>query len=78
MLRFATRRLVAIPFILFGMALVVFLLMRLIPGDAAMVLLGPYGSPEALARLREDLGLDLPAYQQFGIWLRHVLVGNFG
>lgn len=78
MLRFATRRLVAIPFILFGMALVVFLLMRLIPGDAAMVLLGPYGSPEALTRLREDLGLDLPAYQQFVIWLRHVLVGDFG
>ncbi len=78
MLRFATRRLVAIPFILFGMALVVFLLMRLIPGDAAMVLLGPYGSPEALKRLREDLGLDLPAYEQFIIWLRHVVVGDFG
>ncbi len=78
MLRFAMRRLAAIPFILFGMALVVFLLMRLIPGDAAMVLLGPYGSPEALKQLRADLGLDLPPYQQFVIWLQHVVAGNFG
>jgi peptide/nickel transport system permease protein len=78
MLRFATRRVVAIPFILFGMALVVFLLMRLIPGDAAMVLLGSYATPEALKQLRSELGLDLPAYQQFLIWLQHVLLGDFG
>ena len=78
MLRFAARRIIAIPFILFGMAAVVFLLMRLIPGDAAMVLLGPYASPESLKMLRSNLGLDLPAYQQFGIWLAHVLVGDFG
>jgi peptide/nickel transport system permease protein len=78
MLRFTVRRLISVPFILFGMAIVVFLLMRLVPGDAALVLLGPYASPDALRQLRSDLGLDLPAYQQFMIWLGHVLVGNFG
>jgi peptide/nickel transport system permease protein len=78
MVRFAARRIAAIPFILFGMALMVFLLMRLIPGDAAMALLGPYASPDALKQIRGDLGLDLPAYEQFFIWLRHVISGNFG
>jgi peptide/nickel transport system permease protein len=52
--------------------------MRLIPGDAAMVLLGSYATPEALKQLRSELGLDLPAYQQFLIWLQHVLLGDFG
>jgi peptide/nickel transport system permease protein len=63
MLHFTLKRLVSVPFILFGMAIVVFLLMRLVPGDAAQVLLGPYASPDALRQLRSDLGLDQPAYR---------------
>ncbi|BCP53994.1 glutathione ABC transporter permease [Kaistia sp. 32K] len=78
MLRFIANRLIVVPFILFGMSLLVFFLMRLIPGDAAAVLLGPYAMPEAVAELRRGLGLDLPAVQQYGIWLKHVIVGDFG
>lgn len=78
MLRFVIRRLLIVPFILFGMSLLVFLMMKLIPGDAAVVLLGPYATDDALKELRENLGLDLPAIQQFGIWLSHVLTGDFG
>lgn len=78
MLRFILRRLVTVPFIILGMSVVVFVLMKLIPGDAAVVLLGPYATGEALKELRENLGLDLPAIQQYGIWLSHVVTGDFG
>jgi peptide/nickel transport system permease protein len=78
MLQFALRRLAMVPFILFGVSVVVFLLMKLIPGDAAVVLLGPYASDEALANLRRSLGLDQPFYIQYLIWLGHSLTGDFG
>ena len=78
MRKFILSRLALIPFILFGMAVLVFFLMRLIPGDAAVVLLGPYATPESLANLRASLGLDKPAITQFMIWLTHVAVGDFG
>lgn len=78
MVRFILNRLTLVPLILFGMSVLVFFLMRLIPGDAAMVLLGPYATPEGLAELRKALGLDLPAIQQYLIWLSNVVTGDFG
>lgn len=78
MLRFVTHRLITMPFILFGMSVVVFFLMKLIPGDAATALLGPYATEEALAQLRESLGLDQPMLQQYWIWLSRVVQGDFG
>lgn len=78
MLRFALRRLVTIPFIILGVSVLVFGLMRMIPGDAATTLLGPYATPDSLAALRQSLGLDRPPTVQYLIWLQHVLSGDFG
>ncbi|MEF2978090.1 ABC transporter permease [Subtercola sp. YIM 133946] len=73
-----TRRILfAIP-LLFVVSALSFVLMRLIPGDPARQILGPSGSPEAYAALREQLGLDLPLYQQYWDWLQNAVQGNLG
>lgn len=64
---------------LFGVSLVIFGLIHMIPGDAATTLLGfQSGNPEAMARMQEYLGLDRPLYEQYLIWLGNVLRGDFG
>jgi peptide/nickel transport system permease protein len=57
---------------------VVFVLIRLIPGDPAQVMLGDGADPSQLARLRHDLGLDQPLPVQFALWLGHALHGDLG
>lgn len=78
MLRYLSKRLIlAIP-VLLGVSVIVFLVMVLIPGDPATAILGAYATPENLARLREELGLDKPLVQQYLIWLGNILHGDFG
>src|SRR3546814_11063111 len=71
------RLLLAIP-TLFLVALAVFLLVRLIPGDPAQVMLGEGASPEAIASLRTELGLDEAVPVQFATWLGRSLGGDLG
>jgi len=59
-------------------SLLVFGITQLLPADAAVTLLGQNATPEALAAVRERLGLDAPAWLQYWHWLTHALQGDFG
>lgn len=74
---FLRRLLAAVP-VMFFVALFVFLLLRLAPGDPAQMILGDQATPDQLAAIREHLGLDQPLPQQFLRWLASVLSGDFG
>jgi glutathione transport system permease protein len=71
------RLLLAVPTLL-AMLTVVFILVRLVPGDPAAVMLGDQASAEALASLRTQMGLDQPMLAQYLHFLRDMLTGNFG
>jgi peptide/nickel transport system permease protein len=78
MFRFAAARIaMAVPTLLI-VAVSVFVLIRLIPGDPAQLLLGDLAMPASLADLRARLGLDRSLPAQFGIWFGHVLQGDLG
>lgn len=63
---------------LFIVAVIVFLLIHLIPGDPAVVLLGDDANVADIAKVRKDMGLDKPLALQFGIWLGRTLKGDLG
>jgi peptide/nickel transport system permease protein len=63
---------------LFGASLVVFVMLRLVPGDPAQVIMGLRATPEGLAVIRRDLGLDLPIHMQYVTWLGNLLNGDLG
>jgi peptide/nickel transport system permease protein len=76
--RYILQRLIqAIPVIFFSTFLV-FMVIHLIPGDAAAVLAGPNATPEALAAIRKDMGLDQPLLVQYVVWVGHLLQGDLG
>ena len=57
---------------------VVFVVLDVLPGNAAQVLLGPDAAPDAVAQLALQLGLDQPAWQRYGQWLVGLLRGDWG
>ena len=71
------RILAAVP-VLLGITLIVFVILSMIPGDPAMAILGSYATPENVARLNQQLGLDRPLLQRYFIWLGNLLQGDFG
>jgi peptide/nickel transport system permease protein len=76
--RYVGRRLAHLVPILFGISVVVFLLVHLIPGDPARTLLGPEASQHQVLALRKTLGLDQPLYDQYFSYLGGLLHGNLG
>jgi peptide/nickel transport system permease protein len=72
------RRLAATIPVMGVVALIVFGLLRLAPGDPAVIIAGDYASPQDIARIRTGLGLDRPLHVQFGLWFGRVLTGDFG
>jgi len=64
--------------VLFFVSVIIFVLINLIPGDAARLFLGEEAPPDAVAALRHELGLDRPLYVQYGRWVGGMLEGNFG
>ncbi|QAA76019.1 MAG: Dipeptide transport system permease protein DppB [Candidatus Bipolaricaulis sibiricus] len=78
MLSYIVRRLLlAIP-VLLGVVTLVFLALRLIPGDPALVMAGEAAPQEVVARIRTQLGLDRPLTVQYGIYIWNLLRGDLG
>jgi len=75
---FLMRRLAATIPVLGMVALFVFLLLRMTPGDPAAVLAGDNGTPQQIAEIRETLGLNKPIPVQLGIWFSNLLQGDLG
>ncbi|MGM0445872.1 MAG: ABC transporter permease [Bacillota bacterium] len=78
MINYIIKRLLALIPVIIGVALVVFLIIHLIPGDPAQTMLGERASPEALAQLRESMGLNQPLYIQFIDFFKGLLRFDLG
>jgi peptide/nickel transport system permease protein len=78
MWRMALQR-IAIGILLLGVvSVVIFAMTQVLPGDAAEMRLGQDATPETLAALRRELGLDRPAIVQYGLWLHRLVTGDMG
>jgi peptide/nickel transport system permease protein len=75
---YVVRRLLALVPVMLVVATVAFVLMHLAPGDPASVIAGPYATPEDVARLQRQLGLDQPLPVQLGRWYWRLLQGDLG
>jgi peptide/nickel transport system permease protein len=78
MTQYVTRRVIAIVPVLFGISVLVFLLVHLIPGDVAQILLGTQATDQQIATLRRTFGLDRPLPVQYLDWVSHLVTGDFG
>src|SRR6476646_5839343 len=71
------RVLQAIP-VIFGVTVVVFFMVHLLPGNPALTLLGQTATPERVAALNHQLGLDRPLWDQYRLFLGHLATGDLG
>ncbi len=78
MRRYLVRRVAALVVTLFFVSVLVFVVIRVLPGDPALIIMGTEGSPEAAARLREAMGLNRPIAVQYVEWIGHALRGDLG
>ncbi|MFQ5830598.1 MAG: ABC transporter permease [Candidatus Methylomirabilia bacterium] len=75
---FIVRRLFALAITLFFVSVLVFVVIRVIPGDPALIIMGTEGSPEATERLREAMGLNRPLVVQYLEWIGRAVRGDLG
>jgi len=78
MIRYIGWRLLQIVPVLFGVSVIAFLLLRLIPGDPAVTILGDRATPQLVARLHREMGLDAPIWVQYLNFLGRAIHGDFG
>ena len=78
MTAYLLRRLLLMLPVAFLVTVGVFLLIHLSPGDPALIILGEDRSPQAIAQIHQELGLDKPLYVQYVIWLDHIAQGDWG
>jgi len=78
MVRYVVSRVAAIVPLLFVISILTFALIHLVPGSVAETILGTGASPEAVAELEHDLGLDRPVVEQYADWLGGAIHGDFG
>ena len=76
--RFVLYRPLQLVPVLFGISVITFVLVRLIPGDPARMLLGARATPTAIARIREQYGLDEPLWAQYLYFLKNLAAGEMG
>src|SRR4029078_11798999 len=75
---FVARRLLYLVPVLIAVSRLTFSIASLLPGDLAYTILGDQATPEKVAALRHDMGLDQPIWWRYFSWLGHVLEGDFG
>ena len=75
---YVAKRVLAVTPVLVGVSILIFALVRIIPGDMATILAGEDATPELVEQIRTELGLDRPAIVQYADWMGGVLTGNFG
>jgi peptide/nickel transport system permease protein len=75
---FLFKRLITLVATLIGTSVVVFLVLEILPGNAAQIIMGPDASPEAVVALAHKLGLDRPAATRYWEWVTGLLHGNLG
>jgi len=78
MIAYMLRRLAATIPVMLVVAILVFLMLRLTPGDPAAIIAGDNANSEQVALIRAKLGLDRPIVEQFLVWIGHAFVGDFG
>jgi peptide/nickel transport system permease protein len=76
--RYALRRLASVVPIMLVVSFIVFTLMDSLPGDPAINILGPSATPDAVAQVHAELGLDRPFFTRYGAWLGDVVMGDLG
>lgn len=77
-LRFVGSRILQAVPVLFGLSVIVFVISRVVPGDPVRLMLGPFASDEAVARVTQEMALDEPLHTQFVIWLTGFVQGDWG
>jgi peptide/nickel transport system permease protein len=77
-LKYVVRRLLAAIPVLFGLSVVVFAFVHLLPGDPVAALLGQHATPELREQIRAQMGLDKPLYEQYFIYLGQLAQGDLG
>lgn len=75
---YVVRRITLAVLVLFGVATVTFLMVRIVPSDPAAVYVGSNARPEQIAQARRVLGLDKPLFVQYGIYMKNVVKGDWG
>ncbi|AWX55461.1 ABC transporter permease [Brevibacillus sp. Leaf182] len=78
LLAYSIRRILMLIPVLVGMSIIVFSIIRAIPGDPALTILGEKATPQAIADIREALGLNNPWYIQYFDYMKDILSGNLG
>ena len=78
MTKYFIKRIFQVIPVLFLCSIIIFSLIRLIPGNPALILAGPDALPEQIESLTVELGLDKPIVVQYFIWIKNVLSGDFG
>ena len=77
-LNYAIKRLLQMIPVLLCVTILVFVMMRLIPGNPAQIMPGEKATPEMVAAKEVEMGLDKPYIVQYGIFLRDLVTGNLG